>query len=620
MARQIAGVARRAAKIAAQEAHIQHMIHAPVVLLPPPLEAWHEQGAQHAFIVFGAGPLERAPGRLQLLGLQGAGVLAGRFLFRLHDAQVHLGSGSSAQTLLSQMSQARGSLALQAYDVDQQSVHLLNDPLGGAPIYAYQDGELRAYSSDLGSMIQVLRARRATLTPEPRYFAAGALTGTQTYGADSPFREIRVLRRGLGLRIEADGQVHEVKLAPAEVLYASAEPYARAFERVRTDILDNVRLASEADVGTRFAHLTAGMDSRLVLAALMQSQLQERYCFACIKTSSDWVLAGQLAGELGLRFSDFEGMCHGKGYAANYIDWVTRASRNSAGALVVGHDPRWLPADTLLLQGGYGEVMRSFNHFAWDGRRDDLTRLAHQLWRYAGFPSAQQAPDSIWAPAFLDHVVQRLEVFTKEAATLGLADDAFTNYLYVEGRNRYWFGLQSFYANRVRTQFDPLYSCHGVGLPLLLDFERRKDNFVGLDLMRSLNPDLLGYDFDRACISPRYEQERGAVKRLPFSGRLPLPVPVPKTVSKPWPGPVDSISTADETDAKAMGMMPLVVAGVRRLAGRAIEEIAASPNLREVYEPERLAALWQRGAPSGKASFQALHGVLSTLLLSGWVP
>jgi len=283
--------------------------------------------------------IKESGGGLQLLGMQGTGILLGTFIRNTADAQGVLSTCLDANEAISLMTTARGSLAILLFSPSDQSVFLLNDPLGGAPIYFYHGENCEALSSDLGSLVSAVKIRSERLTAAPKYFAAGILTGTHSYGSSSPFKEIEVLRRGIGVKIDAFGNISRFQTLSGEKLYFSSESYERGFEESQIDICTNVHIAAQADFHSKNAHLTAGFDSRLVLAAIVHLDLQDCFVFSCIENSSDWEVAKSVAGALNLNFSGSDGSPKGTGYALNYLESITRTARRSAGSIVAGIDP-----------------------------------------------------------------------------------------------------------------------------------------------------------------------------------------------------------------------------------------------------------------------------------------
>ena len=207
-----------------------------------------------------------------------------------------------------------------------------------------------------------------------------------------------------------------------------------------------------------------------------------------------------------------------------------------------------------------------------------------------------------------------------EANRLGLSKDFFTNYLYVEGRNRHWIGLSSFYASGVRSQFDPLYSKALVSIPRLLDFESRKHNFMGLDLMKLYSPELLALPFDRPRISYLYEKSRGKIARKLFRQVNPKIHNFPQVkIIKPWPGPVDHITQLEIEIANKLGISSLLVFGVRKYGKLAIQLIGDSIELQQIYRFSSLSKCLNSGEPKTKSDFITLHRVISSLVLSNLI-
>lgn len=589
----------------------------PVLIIPSEVETWRINGAEHAFLIYG-GVISRG-GNIQVLGLQGAGIIEGKFIKTVDDAQALVTKLHTLEKVIDALSKARGGIAVQIYDASSKQVFFLNDPLGAAPIYIYKEKNVLGVSSDLASLVTIIKSRGGKLCGNPYYFAAGHLTATEGYGASTPYFEIELLPRGLGLKITGDGEVSEIDVGGRDSIFELPKSYEDEVDSLCYEFRENVTLAASGNFDGKFAHLTGGFDSRLVLAAIKSAGLEKEFIFSCIPGSRDWDIASRLAGEIGLRFSGFEGNKRGVGYAQNYYESLTRRSRNSSGAIVSGVEPSYIPANTLLFQGGYGEVMRTFNAFNWSGPYDDVSGLAFSLWRWASFPRAEDIEKSMWSKTFLDHCIERLGAHAKRAEELEIPVDAFTNYLYVEGRNRYWVGLQSFYGNRYRTQFDPLYSTRCVSTPLMLPFSQRKANFLGLDVMRKLASEISEYPFDREIISAEYEASRGAINRRSFTGKLPEILEVPLSVSnaKTWPGAVDAITSGDKELAKSLGISALLVAGVRKYGGASIALVQANPLLKNIYNVDSLNKVWDKGNLNDKSSFITLNNVISTLFHSG---
>ncbi|MCO5132355.1 MAG: hypothetical protein M9932_17655 [Xanthobacteraceae bacterium] len=389
-------------------------------------------------------------------------------------------------------------------------------------------------------------------------------------------------------------------------------------ERIRNEIVDNVRIATKATgFEQRYSHLTGGFDSRLILSAIRNQNLEEIFHFSCIENSADWEIAGQLSADLGLQFAP-DRRLRGAAWSQNYFESITRMARRSCGSLVAGVDPSLLPENSLLFQGGYGEVGRTFNSFYWDGDQG-VDGLGYLMWRYASYPKFDDRTSSIWADGLLDEAASKVLGYAAEASSLGLPKDFATNYIYVEGRNRHWIGLTSYYAAGLWSQFDPLYSQSLVSTPSLLDFEHRKANFIGFDLMRSFSSDLLEFPFDRPRVGWLYKKERGPISQRAFSGKWPEVVRGPTTEAKPWPGKVDIVSEQDINISRVVGLSSLAIFGVRNYGTDAIKIVQDSDELRNIYRVENLSKRWNDGQPKTKEDFSVMNDLITTLALSGYL-
>ena len=201
----------------------------------------------------------------------------------------------------------------------------------------------------------------------------------------------------------------------------------------------------------------------------------------------------------------------------------------------------------------------------------------------------------------------------------GFEPDAVINYMYVEGRNRYWIGLHSYYGNFYRTQFDPLYSLQGISLPLSLEFDKRKSNFVGLDLMHFWAPTLLELPFDKKKVSDLYEKERRKVTTRQFSNASPEIIEFTEALEplKPWPGEVDKITAPVSLEiAKSLNVTPFTYSGVVHYWPQVLDIIRNDNQMSQIYNVTNLEKL-NMATDDDFAAFTIKRNIISTAILSG---
>lgn len=593
------------------------MMNHNVVEIAGPLEAWPDQDGRTTYLVHGRKP-SLYSSRIELLDFQGCGVIAGKFVRTTDELRSLIERHSNILGVIDDMVNATGSVCVHVYDHETQKYYIMNDPLGGGQIYCGKTTNRTAFSSDLCALAELYVWRGEPLRKNVKYFSAGLLTYTQTYGADSPYQDVEVLRRGDYICLDREGRAEVIHALPQERLYISNVSYQDELAMVRNNVLENVFKASELSYDLKISHLTAGFDSRLVLAAMMKSEVEKEFMYYCIKTSSDAPIAYELGGHLGLTFVNNDGNPRGKGYQKDYFEYIKNGPRASQLVIAEGLDSRYLPQGNLVFQGGYGEAARTFNSFRWDGDLSNQWKLAYSLWRWINFPSEQEISSSIWSKSYVEEVVCRLSVHVARFLEMSLPTDYFTNYLYLEGRNRIFIGARSYYASSYRTQFDPLYSRHLASITAQLDFERRRANFVGLDLMRDLCPHLLSLPFDNEKITSAYIKERGPVEASSFSGASPNFVDLDNHVKSniPWPGEASLISEDDVALARSLRIPEIVAYGVRVFGPKALDVISSTEEGRSIFNGDCLGDLNGPLEALTRERLMLLHGVISSLVLA----
>ena len=594
------------------------MLNHNVIEVSDPKAMWPDQDGFTHYLLHGVRYSPFSENNLEVLDFLGTSLINRKFVRDIHEARNAFRGVTKICEAIDLMKNSTGSSTVHLFDHSSRDYYIMNDPLGGGQIYLFEQGSATFLGSELRSLIKVCISRGYTIEPDPRYFAAEILTYTQSYGSPSPYKNIRVIPRGDFLRIQKNGGIEIFSALPKTQVYSPFKNYFEGFELVKKDLLQNVELSSSKIYDYKISHLTAGFDSRLILSAMFSLGIQDEFLYYCIKDSSDWNLFHRLAGTLNLAICNIDGNKMGKGYHDNYFEFVRTAARASQYTIAEGLDSRWQPANVLVYQGGYGEVARTFNSFAWDGDRTRVSELAYSLWRWNGFPACGEISSSIWSANYVDNVISILASRIDEFLELDLSPDYFTNYLYAEGRNRIFIGARSYYAGAFRAQFDPIYSRYLLATTASLDFEKRKANFLGLDLMNSLYKPLLEYQFDKNWVSELYTKERGAVRSRDFSQIPPRNVEMERFSEDviPWPSDRSKVSEFDEQVSRRLRIPRVVAFGVRTLSGIALDTIESSDELQSIYNPNGIRALMKRLRALQRDDYLKVHRIISSLILS----
>lgn len=408
----------------------------------------------------------------------------------------------------------RGSLCLYIWDRFQKELAILPDPLGAGVVYYFDDGKDFAISSDLKTLVRFLEGKKKLLTRSIKYSACLMVTGSGGIFPSS-YNEIKALDHFQYVVFDREGPDLRTYSAKENV-FSSTLSYSESLEATKQDILDNTSAAINAKHCYKIAHLTGGFDSRLVLAAILNLGHGEDFRFFCLKSpQADRDIAEALSVKLGLTMTEFSG-----------ADWNLLPGSieeqfmgpmvKSEGILPIAPDIGMVTAGSLILAGGYGELYRTFSAQNMEGViGTDGYLLCKKLWESRGFPSEDNG--SIFTREFSSEIADIVQKMVEDGLGLGLRKDGIADYLYMRVRNRYFVGAQSREWSEIGSQFDPLYGLNGVGAASKLDFETRRSNVFGFDLLNLLQKDLINYPYAKVnAFDWKFRSLRGLPEQIPF--------------------------------------------------------------------------------------------------------
>ena len=424
---------------------------------------------------------------------------------------------------------ARQSACAYVWHAASRRLVVLPDPIGGATVFVHEVDGVCVLSSDYGALISTLTELGLRPTKDLMYqvertvVGSGGLWETSYTGGRRVPTFTHVVVDAAGLR--------EVRYAAAPSL---TEPlsYFDGLSTVRSDVLASVEAIAAAPTDERVAHLTGGFDSRLVLGAILETGLQDRFDFFCSgpPESPDRAVADGLARTFGLTRAHSGGLM--PVVVGSFVEQQQALLSYTAGLSNVGPTGLEPQRDIVAAGGGYGELLRSFYTHAitgqgnapWEDGRGLLTAMLGS------------APDEgiLTAHAF-GLIASRLsEVLTGIHGT-GVPADFVGDVFYSDVRNRYHMGATTLYWSRVGARVNPLYTVAALPAARELTGLARRANVLGYDLLESFGRSLSQYPFDTDRSSPEYRRQRRARRGIPF-GDGPLRW-APRRPSTAAPGP-----------------------------------------------------------------------------------
>lgn len=492
------------------------MFLAPIVYRThePDLSLKSNEILPNTYVIGGAIP--SLVSRRSALGLHGTGSWNGRLLSDVSDA-ANVVTPARIDTWEAIGEKLRGSVTLYLWDRTSQEVAVLADPLGAGIVYRFDDGQDYAVSSDLASLVRFLNSRGKKLTRSARYSACLIVTGCGGVYPSS-YEEIESLDHFQYLvfnRTSVDVRTYGAKYP----VFNNENSYEDDLLETYQEIIDCTQAAVDSSHENKIAHLTGGFDSRVVLAALLKLGRQNDFNYFCLPSPKvDRDVAEGLAGAFDLKMTEWSG-----------ADWAVLPGSvdeqflgpmvRSEGILPSAPDIGMTTAGSLMLQGGYGEFYRTYYSVDMvDAVNSGAADLAAQMWGGRGYPTGEN--DSIFTQEYAQDIALRIKDLVNEGLDLGVRADAIPDYLFMRVRNRYFVGNQSREWSGIGSQFDTLYGLGGLSATYKLDFDQRRSNVFGFDLLNMLNPDLIRYPYAKTAFNWRYKKLRAVPDLLEFEPSL----------------------------------------------------------------------------------------------------
>lgn len=446
-----------------------------------------------------------------VVAAHGAGVLRGRLIDDA-EAAADVVERNDKTTLEELGQDIRGSLTLYVLELEAQRLSVLPDPLGGGLVFLWKGAEGYAISSDLAALVSFLEQIGAGPQKSLEYVAAYVATGSGGL-VDSSYEDVFALSQFSYIEVSPAGvAIHEYPRK--RDFYNSTLSYDDSLQATQGEITANVKAFAESNHSRKVAHLTGGVDSRLVLASILSSSKEAEFAFYCSggPTEPDKIVAQNLAVEFGLTMTNHGGL-ESKTVPVTLDDQLLWPFQHTSGIISGVVHAGNAPTATAVASGGYGELFRSFYNkgTAHTGSMQDA---AERMFGRLAF--GVEADRRLLSDGFSHKAQARLATIIESAATSGVREDARLDFVYMNRRNRYYVGEISRSLSPFAARFDPLYSLAGASLGLRVDGTMRQANVIGMDLIERMYPGLSLLPFDTDRFTGAYSDLRGTPDGRPF--------------------------------------------------------------------------------------------------------
>ncbi len=425
--------------------------------------------------------VKTAPGRV--LVTIGDGQLDG---IAVSDGRLLDSEGVESQKLDSFIQVARrtrGNFVLLCEHGDE--IFVSTDPLGTYPLFLYDGGPF-LLSNNIFLIEDALGLLDVKLRPDRRLFGWETTFHSGCFDCTG-FEDVRLAPLG-AVAVASESGVRFITRPQADLLY-SARSFDELIDSAAQEIIENVQALASGIFTHRVCDLTGGMDSRLVLAALLHAGLKDSFVF---ETKGKYPHPDEnISRMLRQRF----GLTHAldahppsteeAGSLAGMRSFLARTFGSYTMLINIGADAP-PTKDVLRLHGSMGETFRGF----YTGVYGSSARP-----RMKPFYERIEKSGALLAKAIRQEQKEAISRWAEDSEQEGVRAEDLLDMAYIAHRNRYHFGITWRAGSIARTSFYPLYSPAAVQAAYKLRAEERTANRVGYELMMRFSPELVELPF-----------------------------------------------------------------------------------------------------------------------------
>lgn len=471
-------------------------------------------------------------GRYQVVSVQGFASLFGvPFTSAGELALILNGRIDSPEQLVKEL---RGTATITLRETDTGAFYVITDMYGAGKIFIWQDSVRWAVSSSVKDLVSFLNQNGIKAK---KSIENAGLLGFVGYGGgaiSSPYEDILCVDQFKYVIVAANGKLNQRDYSFKEELVGPSAPNSSnqedLLQSVAIEIRRNTSVFSSYKAESYICHLTGGLDSRVVFAALVGTPYKDQYSTFTygLDESPDMVIARRLTAEFGLTASTYSGMR----YSVVPQDPALQAlwSLNQTGGMTslgpasIGGYPR---PDSVVLAGGWGEMYRGGypDFVSADASHEEKIKWVVNWVLRSGSP---YGPRISYDGLFSDAMVQRARDFGQlmlsEIQHLEIGDELLAEWMYLRWSTRFNVGEITRTCLPFTHRADPLCVPEMMKLVYATPFNDRKNGNLELDLVKALYPGMESYPYDKDYLTEDYLRTRGISDVASFDESLPLEI------------------------------------------------------------------------------------------------
>jgi hypothetical protein len=364
------------------------------------------------------------------------------------------------------------------------TVRIEGDPLGMFSIFVFDRDGILAVSTN-GLLLELALKTLGRPLTRSNILSGFMVTLGSGYDGITGFEDVRLLAAGEALSVDRENRASYQKTHVGHFLYSN-RTFQDLLDEAADEVQSNVEAISKLPVQRRICDLTGGMDSRLVLAAILHKGLQDTFEFQTNGSypNPDANAAALIRQTFGLAKAL---PVREHGGQLSPLDRMRRAVASMSGLLdmfmAAGSPNPNVPI--VRLGGGLGEILRKFWSSDWSRVNPGRSPL-HNLMQSMETRSALVRPD-VFSDQLSIVSAKGFEYLEHSIAPTHIGD-AF----YLTARCQYHFGV---WWTRSPSRFHPLYSPAGLRAAHAIPDWQKEKNRVGYEMIRRMSPKLLTLPF-----------------------------------------------------------------------------------------------------------------------------
>ena len=384
----------------------------------------------------------------------------------------------------------KGSLSIYSEEI-RRGVTVLKinpDPIGACLIYKYAKDGVVGFSSDLKHLADWLASQGIKVEKSAFYQAMLLSIGDGAFGYTS-YENIFALESSK--YIVAYKNQYSIIDYGVEDFLKGDDSYENLLDLAEKDIQDTLDAIHRSKF-EKISHLTGGMDSRLVVAAISSTGKLDDYKIFCSGQHGypDFDTAYSLCSVINARMTNKQSLMQER-VPANFKEYYQWSSSDNSGILpnqptntgMSGSD------DSIILSGGYGECLRGYYLHCAD---QSLNSVIENIWPLCNDQGNVRVPVK---ESVVKDIRGNLGTYLLSKLEKGWNLNEALQLLYLQEKNRYFVGNITLSYSRYTPRIDPLYSLFAFKAAYKIDFEDRANKMLMFDLMRRFDERLVKIRF-----------------------------------------------------------------------------------------------------------------------------